>query len=410
MTETKDLLIEIGTEELPPKTLTKLASAFASGIEEGLLKANLTQQGTQWFATPRRIAVIVSDLETQQDDIENDRRGPAVTAAFDSDNNPTSAAIGFAKSCGVEVSDLETQKTDKGEWLSYTVKEKGKNTKELIPDIVNQALSRLPIPKRMRWSDSDIEFVRPVHWVVVLFGKEVVPCTILGITASNVTYGHRFHHPDPIKLSEPSNYVEQLRENGHVIADYKERKELVRTMVNKEAVKHGFSAYIDHDLLDEVTSLVEWPVAITGSFDKEFLELPDEVLLATLQDHQKYFPIMDRENKVTAFVTISNIESKSPEIIKRGNERVIRARLSDAVFFWQRDCARPLAEYGTGLKDVVFQKDLGTLADKTERIKKLSIFLASELSLDHDAVARAATLAKCDLLTDMVAEFPKQGR
>ena len=406
MTDRKDLLIEIGTEELPPKALSSLATAFADGIEEGLVKAELAYKDIKWFATPRRLAVIVSKLVMQQTDHKQVRRGPALKAAYDKEGKPTKAATGFARSCNVEVVDLETEETDNGKWLIFCKIKKGQATADLLPDIIDKALARLPVPKRMRWSDNNVEFVRPVHWSVVLLGRDVVPCTLLGTVAGNETRGHRFHHPESIKISSAATYLSKLKDKGYVIADYKERKELIRTMVNKEAEKHGLSPYIDQNLHDEVTSLVEWPVAITGSFDKKFLELPFEVLLATLQEHQKYFPIMDMENKVTAFVTISNIESKSPEKIKQGNERVIRARLSDAVFFWHRDCARPLTEYGTGLVNVVFQKDLGTLADKTERIKKLSLFLAAELGLDHDTASRAATLAKCDLLTDMVGEFP----
>ena len=406
MTDTKDLLIEIGTEEIPPKALTRLASGFATGFEDRLNKSGLKHKEVKWYATPRRLAIIVSELVVRQDDSKTTRRGPALADAFDKNDKPTSAALGFANSCGVEVSELETQKTDKGEWLSFTRKEKGKETKELISDLANQALSQLPIPKRMRWGDNETEFVRPVHWVVVLFGKEIIPCSILGITASNITYGHRFHKPGPIRLLQAGNYLKDLEEKGQVIVDYESRHEKIRQLVGKEADKHKLNAHIDPDLHDEVTSLVEWPVAVTGDIDEKFSELPSEVLVATMQDNQKYFPLYEGE-KVSAFVIISNIESKTPEIIKTGNERVIRARLSDAGFFWQRDCSIPLAEYASGLKDVIFQKELGTLADKTERIRKLSTFLASELNVDHKTADRAAMLAKCDLLTDMVGEFPK---
>ena len=408
MTDTRDLLIEIGTEELPPKALKHLAVAFAEEIHNGLDNQNLKHGSHHWFATPRRLAVIVNKLVVKQSDHEQVRRGPALKAAYDSDGKPSKAAEGFAGSCNVDVKDLETIDTDNGGRLIFRSMQKGRSTADLLPEIINTALARLPIPKRMRWGNNDTEFVRPVHWSIVLLGREIVPCTILNTQSGNETRGHRFHHPKPLKITSASTYLKKLKEKAYVIADYEERKELIRTMVNDAASKCSGEAHIEGDLLDEVTSLVEWPVAITGTYDKEFLDLPFEVLLATMQDHQKYFPITDKNGQLQAsFVTIANIDSKSPDEVKRGNERVIRPRLADATFFWQQDCTKSLVDYKDGLDKVIFQKDLGTLADKTERIRKLSVFIASELNLQHKTVARAATLAKCDLLTDMVGEFPK---
>lgn len=408
MSNKKDLLIEIGTEELPPKVLKRLAIAFAEEIHNGLDNQNLKHGNYQWHATPRRLAVIVNNLVIKQSDHEQIRRGPALKAAYDSDGKPTKAAEGFAGSCKVNVKDLETIETDNGRRLIFRSMEKGRATADLLPEIINTALARLPIPKRMRWGNNDTQFVRPVHWSIVLLGREIVPCTILNTQSGNETRGHRFHYPKPLKITSASTYLKKLKEKANVIADYEERKELIRTMVNDAASKYGGEAHIEGDLLDEVTSLVEWPVAITGSYDKEFLNLPFEVLLATMQDHQKYFPITDKNGQLLAsFVTISNIDSKSPDEVKKGNERVIRPRLADATFFWHQDCAKPLANYKDGLDKVIFQKELGTLADKVERIKKLSIFIAAELNQDQQVVARAATLSKCDLLTDMVGEFPK---
>ena len=412
MTETRNLLVEIGTEELPPKSLQQLATAFAGGIEAGLDQHNLAYGGCRWFASPRRLAVIIEDLSTAQPDQEVQRRGPAISAAYDDSGHPTKAAEGFARSCGVEVSSLETLENDKGSWLVFQGLEKGKLTSELLQGIIDGSVLKLPIPRRMRWGNHDSEFVRPVHWVVVLFGKETVPCTVLGITAGNMTFGHRVHHPQAIKLKSAEEYEKKLKTTGFVIPDFMERKEQIEEAVINAAKLSGGHHHIEEELLNEVTALVEWPVAITGEFEDKFLDLPRPVLIATMQEHQKYFPVKksesgENENLMPCFVAIANLDSKDPQEIKKGNERVIRPRLSDAAFFWQRDSARPFSGYIDGLKDVVFQQELGTLHEKTERLKKLSVFIASELGLEHAPVERAALLSKCDLLTDMVGEFPK---
>jgi glycyl-tRNA synthetase beta chain len=405
----KDLLIEIGTEELPPKALRKLGEAFATGIQTGLDTQSLSYAASNWYATPRRLCVIVERLIVAQEDQKIERRGPALAAAFDADGQPSKAASGFARSCNVDFSKLIEFKTEKGSWLVFKTTEEGKQTSSLIPEIIMNALNKLPIPKRMRWGESEVEFVRPVHWSVVLFGNEVVPCEILDTQADNITYGHRFHSSKPIRIKSPKEYLVKLREKGRVIADFKERRQLIENIAINAAKEHGGSAIINADLLDEVTSLVEWPVVVTGSFDKKFLELPREVLIATMQDHQKYFPVADdKTNKLlNRFITIANIESSSADAIRNGNERVIRPRLADAEFFWRRDCLNPFSHFEEKLQDVVFQKQLGTLADKTKRVIKLSEYIANLLNADSKTAARAAQLSKCDLFTEMVGEFPE---
>ncbi|NNE38565.1 MAG: glycine--tRNA ligase subunit beta, partial [Gammaproteobacteria bacterium] len=406
---TKELLIEIGTEELPPKALKRLAMAFADEIQAGLDDQSLSFGEINWYATPRRLAVIVQDLATSQEDREITRRGPALTAAYDQDGNPTKAAEGFARSCHVSVEKLERLETEKGTWLIFKSIEKGKTTAGLIPEVINKALNKLPIPKRMRWGNRDAEFVRPVHWSIVLLGNEVVPCSIMDTVADNVTYGHRFHHPKPIRLRSTKDYLSKLEEKGHVIADFEKRKTLIKTLVNRSAGRLKGNAVIEPDLLDEVTSLVEWPVAISGSFDKQFLNLPREVLTSSMQSHQRYFPVQKKDSHelLNYFITVANIESKDNNEIKTGNEKVIRPRLTDAEFFWKRDSSRPLSHFGVHLKDVVFQKKIGTLGDKTERVQQLAVYMAPLLNVKKRDAGRAAELAKCDLFTEMVGEFPE---
>ena len=402
------LLLEIGTEELPPKALLKLATAFADGMRDGLDKAELGFSEINYFASPRRLTVMITELVPAQDDKEVLKRGPAIKAAYDDEGKPTPAALGFAKSCGTDISDLETMETDKGSWLSYLAQEMGEKTVELIPEIAEIALSRLPIPKRMRWGTGSVEFVRPVHWVVAMLGKETIDCSILGIKAGKQTFGHRFHHPAPIKLKSAESYLQQLEETGKVIVDFNRRKTLIKNAVEKAAKEENGKAILDKDLLDEVTALVEWPVVFSGVFDKKYLTLPNEVLIATIQGQQKYFPVVDkRNNLLPCFIAVANIESKSPDVIRTGNQRVITPRLSDAEFFWQRDNKIPLADLRKKLNDVVFQQKLGSLHDKSERIISLASYLANLLETDRALAMRAAALSKCDLLTDMVGEFPE---
>lgn len=408
MKENRDLLIEIGTEELPPKSLRRLSDAFNQGVREGLDKASLTYSELKGFATPRRLAVLVKDLASSQASKKVERRGPAITASFDDEGCPTKAAKGFARSCGLEnVEDLEKLETDKGSWLVFRNQEEGKPTSELIPEIVQKSLDKLPIPKRMRWGDLKVQFVRPVHWVVLLFGEEVINAEILSIKAGRETRGHRFHHPENIYIGEPATYAPLLETQGHVVADYESRREAIRGQVLEIAAAIKGNAVIDEDLLDEVTSMVEWPVAVLGNFEEQFLEVPPEALISAMKGHQKYFHIVDQAGKLMPhFITISNIESRDPSVVRAGNERVIRPRLSDADFFWNQDRKQTLEARTDSLKTVVFQNKLGTLYDKVERVSSLAGYIAKQLNGDEQMAKRAAQLCKCDLMTEMVGEFP----
>jgi len=407
MSDKNDLLIEIGTEELPPKALKTLSNAFAQGILQGLDQAGLTYSGNQAYASPRRLALLVNQLDNRQPDKSVEKKGPAVAAAFDDEGCPTKAAQGFARSCGMDVNDLETMETSKGSWLVFRSDQKGQDTSSLLADILQQAIDALPIPKRMRWSDLSDTFVRPVHWLVILFGNDVVPASLLSQTAGRETRGHRFHHPQPLFLAEPAAYAPLLESEGQVMADYDARREAVRAQVVEIAHQHGGTAVIDEGLLDEVTSLVEWPTAILGSFDPRFLEVPAEALISAMKDHQKYFHLVDKKGELMpCFITVSNIQSTNPDVVRDGNERVINPRLTDANFFWTQDCKTPLADYSARLATVVFQKKLGSLLDKAERIQKIAGSIAVELGFNEGDAVRAATLCKCDLMTDMVGEFP----
>ena len=402
----KNLLIEIGTEELPPKALNKLSLAFTRGVEQGLKDSNVSFKQATGYAAPRRLAIIVTDVEESQPDRDVEKRGPGVKAAFDADGKPTKAAQGFAHSCGVEVDALQRLKTDKGEWLVFRENEKGKPAVDLIAGIVDQSLAKLPIPKRMRWGDSDVEFVRPVHWVVLLFGSDIVEANILGIKAGNQTYGHRFHYPQAITLNSADDYLARLENPGYVLVDSAARKNSIQQQVEQQAEKLAGHALIDEDLLDEVTALVEWPVAVAGDFDEHFLDVPAESLISSMQDHQKYFPVVDSEGKLRAnFITISNIDSADMSKVKQGNERVIRPRLSDAAFFWEQDCKQPLETHMASLDKVVFQNKLGSLGDKSRRVAKIAEKIADSLGENKSHAHRAGLLSKCDLMTNMVFEF-----
>lgn len=405
----ESFLVEIGTEELPPKALLKLSEAFAAELVKGLLKANLSHDLVTPFATPRRLAVRIAKLTAQQQDQAIERRGPALQAAFDGIGKATKALEGFARSCGVAVADLETLETDKGSWLVYRSHQKGQETKNLLPALVETALAALPIPKRMRWGSLNIEFVRPVHWVVLLLGTEIIPADILGIRADRVTRGHRFHANDPITLARPEEYEHRLRNEGRVIASFDERKGIIRHQLAEAGKRLQGHVLIDEDLLQEVTGLVEWPVAVEGHFDAAFLKVPSEALISSMQGHQKYFPLLDDQQKLKPmFITIANIESKDVAQIRAGNERVIRPRLSDAAFFWDQDQKKTLVALRESLKSVVYQTKLGTLFEKTERLSRLASWLASEFGLaKQDLAFRAGELSKSDLLTNMVGEFPE---
>ncbi|MCG5524992.1 glycine--tRNA ligase subunit beta [Ectothiorhodospira haloalkaliphila] len=406
MSDAQDLLIEIGTEELPPKALRELRDAFAREVTRGLEEAGLKVGAGQAYAAPRRLAVWIREVPLRQADQAMERRGPAVSAAFDAEGQPTRAAQGFAASCGVEVSALERMETDKGAWLVHRHVEPGRETAELVPGVVESALAALPIPKRMRWGDGDAEFVRPVHWVILLLGDQPIPGTILGIPAGRETRGHRFHHPDPLPVPEPSAYADLLARQGHVLADFDARREAIRGQVEQTAAELGGRAVLDEALLDEVTALVEWPVAVAGHFESRFLDVPQEALILTMQDNQKYFAVVDDQGRLMPhFITISNVDSREPERVREGNERVIRPRFADAEFFWNQDRKRPLESHLDALRHVVFQQKLGSLYDKTQRVEQLAAFLAGEIDAPESEARRAARLCKCDLQTLMVYEF-----
>jgi len=407
MTDKRDLLIELGTEELPPKALKKLIQAFEAGIKQGLEKAELSFSAIRSYAAPRRMAVVVDGLAIRQQDRVVERRGPAIAAAFDDDGNPTKALQGFARSCGATVDDLEKLETDKGTWLAFKQEQKGAETASLLVDILQQSLNDLPIPKRMRWGTLPGEFVRPVHWLVFLFGDEVIPADILGVSSGRESRGHRFHHPAKIRIDSAQSYAPQLETEGHVVVDMVARRAAIHGQVLELATQLGGQAVLNEDLLDEVTGLVEWPVALSGSFDKRFLELPAEALISSMEEHQKYFAVRDQAGELLPyFITICNIESRDPAQVIAGNERVILPRLSDAAFFWETDRKRPLADRQAQLKTIVFQNKLGTVFDKSARVAKLAAVIANDIGGDAALAERAALLAKCDLVTEMVGEFP----
>jgi glycyl-tRNA synthetase beta chain len=405
MTDTQDLLFELGTEELPPVALKQLSLSLASEFKAGLKDAMLDFSDLQAFATPRRLAIIAKDCSTRQPDRDIQRRGPAVQAAFDAEGNPTKAAEGFARSCGTSVDQLDREKTDKGEWLAYKIQEVGKPADQLLPDIADKALSRLPIPKRMRWGDGDAQFVRPVHWLLFLHGKDVVDCELLGAKSGQVSYGHRFHHPDAININNANEYINKLEDNK-VIVDFNSRRNKIQEQVNQQAQSLGGKADMDDALLDEVTALVEWPIPITAGFEEKYLEVPNEALIYTMKKNQKYFPVLSNNGSLmNNFITIANIESSNPDVIRDGNERVVRPRLADAMFFWQQDGKKKLEDHLNTMKSVVFQKDLGSMYDKSERVANLAGEIALHIGGDIDLARRAGLLSRCDLMTETVGEF-----
>ena len=402
-----DFLVEIGAEEMPPKSLAALGEAFRDGLVAGLESAGLSHGAAKAFFTPRRLAVSVSKLLDRQPEQRIERRGPPVSAAFDSAGQPTRAATAFAESCGVGLDELTRIKDAKGEFLFCRTTRAGESAARLLPGIVEAALDGLPIARRMRWGDGTAQFVRPVHWVVLLHGDAIVPGEILGIAAGRMTRGHRFHTKKPIALRSPGGYVGAL-EKGFVRADFDARRERIRAGVVAAAEAESGVAVVDAAVLDEVTALTEWPVPIAGGFDSRFLELPPEVLVATLQDHQRYFPVRGADgNLMPRFVAVANLESRDPSQVRAGNERVVRPRLADAAFFFAADRKATLASRRDALAAVTFQAELGTLADKTARVTALATQIARVAGRDSAAAQRAAELAKCDLLTAMVGEFPE---
>jgi len=405
---TAHLLFELGTEELPPAALQRLSSALSDGFVEGLASANLGHGAVTSYATPRRLAVLIQDCETKQADRDKERRGPAIDTAFDVDGKPTKAAEGFARSCGTTVGQLQKMESDQGRWLVYRQQLTGQVAAELLPAIAQQALDRLPIPKRMRWGDSEAEFVRPVHWLVFLLGDKVVPCTLFDIEAGKQTHGHRFHHPQAITIYDPEDYAQVLESLGKVIANFGKRRQRIEDQVLGLANELKGKADLSDELLNEVTALNEWPVALAGSFDERFLSVPHEALIATMKGNQRYFPVVGTDGRLlNHFITVANIESERPEVVREGNERVIRPRLSDAMFFWEQDGKKRLEEYRGQLNQVVFQKDLGTLREKSARVATLAAHIADHIGADPTLAQRAGELSRCDLMTHMVYEFPE---
>jgi glycyl-tRNA synthetase beta chain len=401
-----DLLFELCTEELPPRTLLSLSTALTEGLLKGIDAAGIPHGKVHGYATPRRLAVRIQKLAEYQPDKQVERRGPPLANSFDAHGEPTQAAVAFAKNCGVPVTELTQLKTDKGAWLMFRGTERGAATASLLAAIINQAVAALPIAKRMRWGTRTAEFVRPVHSVVLLYGETVIPAQVLGLDAGRVTFGHRFHAPKPITLKSPKEYESRLR-RAKVVADFAARRELIRTGVNLAAATSGGTALIDAALLDEVTALVEWPVPIAGQFEQRFLSLPREVVIATVQDHQRYFAVEGADGKLSGgFVTVSNIESRDPSKVREGNERVVRPRLSDAAFFWEQDRKISLEAHAAKLGGVTFQTKLGSYADKTLRVTALAQLIGGRIGAGAD-VTRAAELAKADLMTAMVGEFPE---
>ncbi|WP_020393598.1 glycine--tRNA ligase subunit beta [Thiolinea disciformis] len=405
MSTTMDFLVEIGTEELPPKALKKLSDAFTEGLVSGLHEAGLKASEVVPYAAPRRLAVWLKNVPIQQPDQHIEKRGPALQAAYDKDGNPSKAAQGFAASCGVAFSALEKLETDKAAWLVFRQTQAGQRTADLLPSIVDRSLANLPIPKRMRWGSGTAEFVRPVHWLVMLAGNTVINAELLGIKTGRETRGHRFHAPDAISINSPCSYAEQLKA-AYVLADFSARREKIREGVNSLSAQLGGKAIMPEALLDEVTALVEWPVPVAGHFEEKFLSVPQEALIHTMQGDQKYFGLTDANGKLMPrFITISNIESRDPRKVVEGNERVIRPRFSDAAFFWEQDKKQTLASRRDKLASVVFQQKLGSLLDKSYRVALLSGYIAEQLGAPKHLAIRAAELGKCDLVTHMVFEF-----
>ena len=403
---TKNFLVEIGTEELPPKALKTLATSFADNVEAELNQAGLSFDKIEWFAAPRRLAVKVLNLSTQQPSKEIEKRGPAVSAAFDAEGKPTKAAEGWARGCGITVDQAERIATDKGEWLVHRAKIEGQPTKNLLSGIVANALAKLPIPKPMRWADKTVQFIRPVHTVTMLLGDELIEGEILGVVSSRTIRGHRFLGEKEFEIQHADQYPQLLREKGSVVADFNERKAEILAKSQAKATALGGVADIEESLLEEVTSLVEYPNVLAAKFEERFLAVPAEALVYTMKGDQKYFPIYDKDGKLLPhFIFVSNINPEDPTAIIEGNEKVVRPRLTDAEFFFKTDLKQKLVDRLPRLETVLFQQQLGTLKDKTDRIEQLAGEIAKQIGADEAKAKRARLLSKCDLMTNMVFEF-----
>ncbi|MBD3585820.1 glycine--tRNA ligase subunit beta [Salinimonas sp. HHU 13199] len=404
---TENLLIELGTEELPPKALKQLAESFAANFRLALEGAELQFDSVSWFAAPRRLAVYVSALAESQHDKVVEKRGPAVSAAFDADGNPTKAALGWARGNGIDVSDAERMVTDKGEWLLHKANTPGQPVGTLLENLLNQTISKLPIPKPMRWGNYSTQFIRPVHTLTVLYGSEVLPVSVLGLTSDRVVQGHRFHGEKRFDLAHADSYAQALKEQ-YVIADFNERADAIRDGLEQTAQQLSLTPDYDTALLEEIAALVEWPVVLTASFDAAFLDVPKEALIYTMKDDQKYVPLLHADGSLAnTFLFVTNIESRDETAIISGNEKVIRPRLADAEFFFETDKKTTLESRLDSLASVLFQKQLGTLKDKSDRISELSGFIAGQIGADAKQASRAGLLSKTDLMSEMVMEFPE---
>lgn len=402
----QDFLCEIGCEELPTRSVQRLGEALRDLTHEALTKAPLAFERVTYYATPRRLAVYVHDLQTETPQQETERQGPSLDKAYDKEGIPTLACIGFAKSCGVSVDQLQTKETSKGKRVYCKTVQPGLSTKQLLPSLMESVFKQLPIAKPMRWGDNEVAFVRPVHWVVCLFGSDVLDATFFGKRADRMTVGHRFHHPKTLPIHAPKDYATLLSAQGFVIPDYATRRDKIKHAVIDAAKPYG-QALIDEALLDEVTALVEWPQILLGSFPEAYLNVPKEVLITSMQTHQKYFPIENAEGALLPhFIIVSNIASESEQTVIQGNERVLNARLSDAAFFYENDLKHSLESRLEKLQHVIFQKTLGTMAERSERIAQLAKHIAASIDADPNQAEHAGRLSKCDLVSEMVLEFP----
>ncbi|WP_315919505.1 glycine--tRNA ligase subunit beta [Vibrio fluvialis] len=402
----KEFLIELGTEELPPKQLRTLAEAFATNFAAELQSADIAHDGVTWYATPRRLALKVANLAEGQPDKVVEKRGPAVNVAFDADGNPTKAAQGWARGNGITVEQAERLITDKGEWLLFKEQVKGQDTSAVVVDMAAKALANLPIAKPMRWGDKETQFIRPVKTLTILFGNELIEGEILGVKSDRIVRGHRFMGEPEFTIDSAEQYPAILLERGKVIADYETRKAMIIDGAQKAAAELGGIADLEDDLVEEVTSLVEFPVVLTAKFEEKFLKVPAEALVYTMKGDQKYFPVYDaNKHLLPNFIFVSNIESKEPRHVIEGNEKVVRPRLADAEFFFNTDRKKPLVDRLPQLENAIFQKELGTIKDKTDRITELAGYIAEQIGADVEKSKRAGLLAKCDLMTSMVFEF-----
>ncbi len=405
-----DLLIELGCEELPPKSLPTLGKALLAGLTARLDKAQLEYavEASRVYYTPRRLSLLIAEVAAQQPDQIVERKGPAVRVAFADNNEPTPAALGFAKSVGKDITELETLKTDGGEWLFYRLEKKGRQLRDLLFPLLEEVLAGLPVAKPMRWAANNFSFIRPVHWLIVLHGANMLEGCLFGLQAGNLTWGHRIHSPGPHKINSTDDY-EQLLNSAHIIADQDQRKTLIRQQVNRLGKVGGGKALVEEALLEEVTNLVEWPRSVGGNFDSAFLDIPAEALIASMQVHQKCFPVLDANTGalLPRFIAVANLESKNTKAVQKGFERVIRPRLADARFFWEQDNKKPIEDWLPRLDTLVFQKMLGSVGDKSARIATISKTIAEETGFDDAAAQKAGSLCKCDLVSQMVGEFPE---